>query len=109
MVKKTDLQFDNVEKFLKDNPHFSITKPTPNYAAIRAILRTGQEIEGVRIVEVPAKEDGHDTGEGVSAAGSTAGTQSGPVAGTGHKGDGAMPGFIGRKNPEDKEADEQEE
>lgn len=52
MSKKTDLLFADEEKFLTDNPHFSITKPTPNYAAIRAVLRSGQKIEGVTIVEV---------------------------------------------------------
>ena len=52
MSKKFDIVFDNQEEFLKKHPHFAIVKPTPNYAAIRAVLRSGQHIEGVKLVAV---------------------------------------------------------
>lgn len=55
MSKKTDLKFANVDKFLQENPHFAVTKPVPNYAAIRAVLRAGQVIPGVEIVEIESE------------------------------------------------------
>lgn len=50
-MKKSDLIFDNVDEFLKANPNLAITKPVPNTAAIRAILRAGGTLEGVKLVE----------------------------------------------------------
>lgn len=52
MAKKTDLKFEDETAFLTANPTLSVTKPTPNYAAIRAILRSGAELPGVKLVEV---------------------------------------------------------
>lgn len=51
MSKKSDLVFDNVDEFLKANPNLAITKPVPNTAAIRAILRAGGTLNGVKLVE----------------------------------------------------------
>lgn len=64
MAKKFDIKFDDVEAFKKANPHFTVTKEipahtevTPNYAAIRAVLRSGQKLEGVQLVEVTANSE----------------------------------------------------
>ncbi len=51
MPKTSDLVFDNVDEFLKNNPTFAIRKLVLNTAAIRAVLREGTVIEGVRLVE----------------------------------------------------------
>lgn len=56
MSKKNDVQFDDEEQFLKDNPKLTVTRPVPNYAAIRAILRSGAELEGCRLVEIETSE-----------------------------------------------------
>lgn len=56
MSKKLDLQFDNVEEFLSKNPAFAVQRPTPNYAAIRAVLRAGQALDGVRMVEISSEK-----------------------------------------------------
>ena len=52
MSKKSDLKFTpDVETFLKNHPHLAMNKPVANTGAIRAILRGGQKLEGVELVE----------------------------------------------------------
>jgi len=59
MAKKSDLKFKDWEAFAQANPHFTIEKPVPahikiepNYAAIRAVLRSGKAIDGVELVDI---------------------------------------------------------
>lgn len=59
MSKKTDLKFDDAEEFMRANPHLTIERKipahtviTPNYGAIRAILRGGKTLAGVNLAEI---------------------------------------------------------
>lgn len=78
MAKKFDVKFDDVEAFKKANPQLTVSKEipahtevSPNYAAIRAILRSGQKLEGVKLVEVAtssANPPANGTGESSTEA-----------------------------------------
>jgi len=63
MSKKSDIKFDNLADFIANNPTLVVSKvipehvqKSPNYAAIRAILRSGGALEGVSIVEAVKHE-----------------------------------------------------
>lgn len=63
MSKKTDLKFTDAEKFMHAHPHFVEERHIParvvrqpNYAAIRAVLRSGTKIDGVELVEITSKK-----------------------------------------------------